>query len=245
MKVMCKVTGGSRMYGLETPESDIDTRGVFMNTDPGMILGLQRNEIIKEERSDFLMFELCHFLRNLSRTNTQVIEILYANEFEEITPEFKKMRENRNRLMDSDGLFRSLKGYIGNERRLANGERTGELGGKRRSQVEKYGFSPKNFSHLLRLARCGSVFFLTSEYPVNLRSYDMGFRDFVFSVKTEPQKYTKKQLNEIADGELENLDRSFLARKDDFNFDMDFANELCLDFYYPFLKERFHAHQGI
>jgi predicted nucleotidyltransferase len=37
MKVICKVTGGSRMYGLQTPESDTDIRGVFLNTDPAII----------------------------------------------------------------------------------------------------------------------------------------------------------------------------------------------------------------
>lgn len=233
------------MYGLETLESDTDTRGVFMNTDPALILGLDRSEIIKKESEDMLMFELCHFLRNLMKTNTQAIEILYSPEFKSITPEFQKIVKNRNRLMDSKTLFASLKGYIHNERRLANGERTGRLGGKRSTQLEKYGFSPKNFSHLIRLARCGTVFFLTSHYPVHLPSYDMEFRDMLFSIKTEPEKYTREQLNEISDMEVASLESAFISRKDDFKFDREFANDLCLDFYYPFLKETYDAQQGI
>ncbi len=58
------------MYGLDTLESDVDTRGVFLYTDPSKILGLGRQEILKKESEDFLMFELVHFLRSLARTNT-------------------------------------------------------------------------------------------------------------------------------------------------------------------------------
>jgi predicted nucleotidyltransferase len=236
MKILCEITGGSRLYGLETPESDTDTRGVFINTDPGKILGLNRGDIIKKDCEDFLMFELCHFLRHLYRTNTQAIELLYAEGFSLTTPEFEKIRRNRSRLMNSTKLFASLNGYIQNERRLANGDRTGSLGGKRRNQVEKYGFSPKNFSHLLRLAYCGSVFFQTSIYPVHLPSHDIEFRNLVFSVKTEPEKHTKEDLNEISDRAVEQLQAAFHSRKEDFRFDMDFANDLCLEFYLPFLE---------
>lgn len=241
MKILCETTGGSRLYGLDTPDSDTDTRGVFINTEPGKILGLNRMEILKKEGEDFVMFELCHFLRNLARTNTQVIEILYSDEFNIITEEFIKIKDNRNRLMDSKKMFSSLNGYIHNERRLANGERTGNLGSKRRNQVEKYGFSPKNFSHLLRLARCGAVFFLTSTYPVHLPSHDMKFRDLLFSIKTEPEKYTREQLNDLSDKAVKDLEIAFAARKEDFKFDFEFANELCLEFYLPFLKEKIRA----
>jgi hypothetical protein len=241
MKILCEITGGSRLYGLDTPESDVDTRGVFINTDPGKILGLNRSEILKKESSDFIMFELCHFLRNLARTNTQVIELLYADGFTHTTMEFNKIQSNRSRLMDSQKLFASLNGYIQNERRLANGERSGNLGSKRREQVERYGFSPKNFSHLLRLAHCGAAFFLTSEYPVHLPSYDADLRNIIFSVKTEPEKYTKEKLNEMSDLAVKKLEDAFKARRHDFSFDMDFANELCLEFYLPFLREPTHA----
>lgn len=228
--------GGSRMYGLETPESDTDIRGVFLNTDPAYIIGLGRNEIVKYEREDSVFFELVHFLKSLSKTNTQALELLFAEEYLEISPEFEKVRENRLRLVDSKRLFSSLKGYIGNERRLANGERTGNLGSKRKKQIEKYGFSPKNFSHLFRLAYCGSIFFRNSSYPVRVSSLDAGMHEFIFSVKTEPCKYTREYLNTMADKALLKLEADFNGRKDDLIFDIDFANQICLESYLPFLQ---------
>ena len=197
MKQICRIVAGSRLYGIDTPESDLDTRGVFLNTDPADILGLSRREVLKSDSEDTLFIEFRHYLGHLRKTNTSALELLFAEGFELITDEFRTVRENRNRLVDSDRLFHSLIGYIHNERRLANGERTGELGGKRKAQVEKYGFSPKNFSHLLRLAYCGEHFYKTSVYPVSLTDFE--FRDIVFSVKTEPHRYTRDELNLISD----------------------------------------------
>jgi hypothetical protein len=236
MKVICKVTGGSRMYGLQTPESDTDIRGVFLNTDPASIIGLGRDEIFKAEGQDALLFEFRHFLKSLSKTNTQALELLFADEYLEISPEFKKIRENRLRLIDSKKLFSSLKGYIQNEKRLANGERTGNLGSKRKEQVEKYGFSPKNFSHLFRLAYCGGTFFRTSFYPVNISKHDAPTHDFIFSVKTEPWKYSREYLDTMAEKSMLKLEADFNAKSETFTFDIDFANQICLEFYLPFLQ---------
>ena len=224
------------MYGLETHESDTDIRGVFLNTDPADIIGLGRSDVLKAEGDDTVLFELRHFLKSLSKTNTQAVELLFAEEYLEIEPEFEKIRENRLRLIDSKRLFSSLKGYIGNERRLANGERTGNLGSKRKQQIEKYGFSPKNFSHLFRLAYCGSAFFRTSFYPVKISRMDSGMHEFIFSVKTEPWKYTKEYLNTMADKALLRLESDFNARQEEFFFDIDFANQICLESYLPFLQ---------
>lgn len=238
MKLICQIISGSKLYGLETPESDTDTRGVFLNTDPSDILGLNRNEIIKEENQDFLLFELRHFLRGLKKTNTQMVEILFADQqnFSIIEPEFIKIQQNRTRLIESKVLFKSLLGYIQNEKRLANGERTGNLGSKRKNNIEKYGFSPKNFSHLFRLAHCGSKFFETGHYPVNISKHDPQFRNFLFSIKTEPEKYNKDYLNILTQKAIDKLKFSFDKRKEDFHFDDEFANKLCLEFYLPFLN---------
>ncbi len=224
------------MYGLQTPESDTDIRGVFLNTDPASIIGLGRDEIFKAEGQDTLLFEFRHFLKSLSKTNTQALELLFADEYLEIYPEFKRMRENRLRLIDSGRLFSSLRGYIGNERKLANGGRTGNLGSKRKEQIEKYGFSPKNFSHLFRLAYCGSTFFRTSSYPVNISRHDAQMHGFIFSVKTEPWKYSRESLDAMAEKSLLDLESDFKSRREDFVFDIDFANQLCLEFYLPFLQ---------
>lgn len=238
MKAICRITAGSRLYGLDTPDSDSDTRGVFLSTKPSEILGLDRQETIKREDEDLLLFEFRHFLRGLRKTNTQMVELLFAedSDFSLLEGEFGVVRENRLRLLDSRMLFKSLVGYIHNERRLANGDRTGNLGSKRKQSLERYGFSPKNFSHLLRLAYCGRRFFETDNYPVKIVRDDPEFRDFLFSVKTEPGKHSKDRLNELSDEAEEGLKKAFDSRRSTFEFDEVLANRLCLEFYLPFLR---------
>lgn len=238
MKTICELVAGSKLYGLDTIESDTDTRGVFLNTNIDEIIGLKRFEIIKKESIDSLFFEFRHFLKGMKKTNTQMIEMVFANEehFAIIEPEFVEIRKNKLKLIDSEKFFKSLMGYIENEKRLANGERTGKLGSKRRKSLEKYGFSPKNFSHLLRLSFCGSVFFETDFYPVDLKKYDTEFRNFLFEIKTTPEKFNKNHLNILTDKSIEKLKIAFDSRKNNFVFDEDLANEFCYNFYMPFLR---------
>lgn len=240
MKKICEIIAGSHLYGLSTVDSDIDKRGVFLNTEFGRILGLDHLESIKESNEDSLFFELRHFLKGLRKTNTQFIELIFAQEksFSFIDEKFSFIRNNKFRLIDSKKLYKSLTGYIANEKRLANGERTGQLGGKRKLQLDKYGFSPKNFSHLLRLSFCGKVFFETNNYPVEIGEYDKEYRDFLFSIKSNPEIHSKDDLNKKADESFLLLEASFQKRKNSFEFDLDFANKICLDFYYPFLKSQ-------
>jgi hypothetical protein len=240
MKLICEIIAGSRLYGLDTPESDRDIRGVFLNTSANLILGLDHIEHIRKENEDVMYFEFKHFLSRLRRTNTQMIELLFADEedFAKIEPEFTKVKENKLKLINSRTLFNSLIGYIESEKRLANGERTGELGSKRKQSLEKYGFSPKNFSHLFRLAHCGSVFFETNNYPVNIKKNNPEFRDFIYSVKTEPHKFSKDYLNVMTNKSIEKLKASFENRQVELEFDCEFANDLCYEFYMPFLEKK-------
>jgi hypothetical protein len=234
VKTICRIVAGSRLYGLETPDSDTDTRGVFLNTHHADILGLSRREVIKSESEDTLLIEFRHYLGHLRNTNTSAIELLFAEGFDILEEEFRVVRENRLNLIDSDRLFVSLMGYIEGERRLANGERTGQLGGKRKAQIDRYGFSPKNFSHLLRLAHCGEVFFRTSFYPVCLKGDPM--REMIFSVKTEPHLYSRERLNLMSDAAVDRMKDAYENKKDGLEFDLALANRLCLDFHLPLLQ---------
>lgn len=237
MQILCELVGGSHLYGLSTPDSDIDKRGVFINTEPSKILGLSRKEVIKESDEDSVYFELCHFLSSLKKTNTQMVELLFAplESFTQLSDEFREIKENKFSLIDSDLFYKSLLGYIYNEKRLANGERVGNLGGKRKAMIEKFGFSPKNFSHLFRLSFCGTTFFEKDYYPVSLFSENKFFRDFILSVKTEPEKYNKEYLNILVDKSLAKLEVAYKNRRINHEFDSNLANEFCRKFYLPYL----------
>ena len=125
------------------------------------------------------------------------------------------------------------------ERRLANGERTGQLGGKRRVQLDAHCFSPKNATQLLRLAWCGVYLFKTGEFPVRIDYYDSKFSDMLLDIKTKPENYTKSQLNEMFDVAESMLVAEYDKRSVNSKFDSDLATNILLKSYLPFLKLSF------
>ena len=246
--LLCKMKGGSHSYGLNTPESDLDFRGVFLNRDLGSIIGIKSgindNETRQTETEDAQYWELRKFFKMLRDGNTQAVELLYlggehsaTSSFEYVDPTFVDILNNRVGLFDSNKLYKVLKGYSQGELKLANGERTGKLGGKRFAQVQKYGFSPKNFVQLFRLLWAGTWLYRTGLFPVNVRQFDPHFADFLMEVKTQPENFTKEQLNGFVPLYEGLLDSTFKDTSVNYQFEEDIANEICRKAYLPLLMK--------
>ncbi len=237
--MLVKVLGGSTAYALNTPESDLDYRGVFVNTEPSKILGLEKLSCVqKQETDDIVYYEVRKFFELLRQGNTGALEILFSEDVPlETTNDFETLiRANKHKFVDTDKMFRCLLGYMQGELRLANGERTGQLGGKRKAQLDLYGFSPKNFVQLFRLAKAGCHLFETGVFPVNLQKFDSKFRDELLDIKVNPRNYTKELLNAryvLAEAELK---AAYDNRKVNYKFDDDYANDVLRQIYLPYLS---------
>lgn len=238
--IVAKYLGGSHAYGLNTPESDLDERSVFISTKLSHILGLQPDDFTKKqnEEEDSFSTEIRYFVELLRRSSTSSVECLFTSNFEFLDPIFElNILANKRSLLDPHKFISSTLGYVQNERRLAAGERTGKLGSKRKLQLEKYGFSPKNYTNLFRLAWCAEQFILTGEYPLNIK--DTPVFDFLYAVKTTPEKFTADELRKISedyeDGlkkAKETLDAPGFTQ---YKFDHDQADMILLNCYKPTL----------
>lgn len=216
MKTLCKHVGGSHLYGMNTPESDLDERGVFMNTDPLYVYGFHRldNQVKQTSEEDVVMHELTQFVKLATKSNTQTLECLFApkSAFMFLDKDFERfVLDNKYQFLNTDQLFKSLEGYLYNEMRLALGERTGLLGSKRKNALETYGFSYKNFGHLLRLAECGTQFFTTGDYPVSLKDFNPKLHDYIMELKTNPGAFTKEELTDKANAAKETMRNAYLS----------------------------------
>lgn len=238
MKTLCKYLGGSHLYGMNTPTSDVDERGVFMNTDPLYVYGFHRldNQVKQSAEVDVVMHELTQFIKLATKSNTQTLECLFAprDAFTMLDAKFEELVLNqKNRFLNTDQLFKSLEGYLYNEMRLALGERTGLLGSKRKNQLDKHGFSPKNFSHLFRLAECGRQFFLNGVYPVRLRDFNPGLHDLCMSVKVNPDKWTADELEHRANELRDEMRAAYYAMNeaDKYKPDVEYAGQVLQHFY--------------
>ncbi|MCB1091883.1 MAG: nucleotidyltransferase domain-containing protein, partial [Verrucomicrobiae bacterium] len=68
---------GSRAYGTDTPESDLDLRGVFV-TPRRAFFGLGSPDQVSDERNDETFYEIGRFVDLLTRNNPNILEMLYA-----------------------------------------------------------------------------------------------------------------------------------------------------------------------
>ena len=238
-KVICEYLGGSHLYGINTPESDEDVRGVFVNANPAYILGTRRfdeerkqNPAIKE---DIVYKEVSHLMRLLAQANSEALEVLFAEEssFSFLAPEFALIQSHKDDLVSSEKLYKCLRGYMAGEYRLAIGERKGQIGGKRYAKLLEVGFSPKNFTQLFRLAYCGKKFFTENRFPVNMKLEPI--HEFLMSVKTRPEEHSKESLTEAYEVAEKELDLAFENRVLERSFNDDVANEILLKLYRPFL----------
>jgi predicted nucleotidyltransferase len=229
--LLAELIGGSTLYGLNTKESDVDYRGLFLATDKKYTAGFELIEsIVQTGDIDSSYYELLRYLKLLRKSNTQVLEILFAPDdaFTLTTDIFKEIRENRFSLIDSNVLKHSLKGYVFSEMRLATGERTGQLGGKRKAALEKYGFSYKNFIQILRLCVVGIKFFNEGEYMVRVKDHDEDFHNQLMEIKTQPENFTLDQLKKMVEEKYKELEESMEKSAINFKFDVDLASDLML-----------------
>ena len=241
MKILCKYLGGSHAYGLSTPNSDQDFRGVFINDEVKHLIGLSRHDhqLCQDGSKDESFKEFRHALQLLRNANTEMVECLFNENWLEITPEWEQVIKFRHSLISSEKLFGCLRGYMQGELKLANGERTGKLGGKRKESIDKFGFSPKNFVQYFRLAMAGRVYFQQGYFPVDITKENPDFGKWLMMIKTRPELVSVGYLNEEAEQAERHLRLDYESRKFTSYFHEDLADKLCLKTYGPLIVEAY------
>lgn len=231
-RLLCEIIGGSNLYGLATPDSDVDYRGLFVAQSPIHMCGLQTiTNIVTVAPHDATYYEIGHYMSLMRKSNTQVMEILFApsSAFNLKHDFMNQIYSHRYRLINSELLKKSLRGYVYDELRLATGERSGRLGGKRKEAVERYGFSPKNFVQILRLCEVGKVFFETGEYVVNAAGFGVEFHRLLLDIKINPENYTRDELEKMVAESFGELNRVMDSSKLHYEYDEKLAAELILE----------------
>lgn len=232
-KILCKYYGGSISYGLNTPSSDLDIRLMYINTEIGAILGLQKDEQFcrQNESEDIVGHELKHFLKLLRQANTQSVEMLFNQNWIEVSEEFSLIQSNKGSLVDSEKLFSSVGGFLKGEKNRTFDASRGEIGKKRRVDIEKYGFSYRNLIHCIRLGWSAHTYFQKGVYPVMIKDSDPELANLLLDIKLNPSSYTK----DFAEDSIEIYENlmleSFNNRRFDTKFDENLANDICLKIY--------------
>lgn len=97
-KLLFECLHGSHLYGNNTPESDIDKRGVFIAESIYYFSPFKRVEQKEVEGEDTVYFELKKFMNLAAECNPNIVELLFVPEDRWLTgsDEWKKIFENRS-----------------------------------------------------------------------------------------------------------------------------------------------------
>lgn len=121
MNIILKAVTGSRAYGLDTPESDTDIKGIFVApTDE--ILGLfwsDNKATIDRNNPDECYHEVGKFMRLAMKANPTVLEQLYLVGYLELTKHGKMLVDNRHHFL-SQTIYHSYGGYAISQARKLN-----------------------------------------------------------------------------------------------------------------------------
>lgn len=99
-KVIFKCIYGSHLFGTNTAESDLDTRGVFIPTEEFYLGFLNRVEQVESREPDECLWEISKFLKLCLEANPNLLELLFvpldSRNVLEKSAEWSQIVRNRN-----------------------------------------------------------------------------------------------------------------------------------------------------
>lgn len=152
--LILKTVTGSHLYGTETPESDLDYMGLFIEPKE-YVYGLHRcdqvilNEKHKDTKMDYTCYSLMKYIKLARVNNPNIISMLYtpSQRISFVNDYGQRLIDNRH-LFLSKKAYHSFRGYAYAQKRKIL---TKTAVGKRKELIEAHGYDTKFAMHLVRL----------------------------------------------------------------------------------------------
>jgi predicted nucleotidyltransferase len=230
---------GSRAYNLVSPTSDYDHRRVVTPLSLTYFFGLDSFEVgnvVTTKEEDSTDYSLQRFMKLVVSCSTVMLEMLFTPKdcHAGIHPLFSEYFVDARHEFLSKKIYESISNYAMAEHRRALGLTTRNLGERRKLDIEKYGYSPKNASHCVRLMYCGIVALKTGEFPVRLEG---DIRELCYALKT--YQIPKEEYLEVYASTLKDLSDAYLVSTLREDIDMQFLNQHLVDFYLELFEREF------
>src|SRR5688572_29007086 len=158
---------GSRAYGLETDNSDIDRRGIYIAPADLQWSLFGAPEQFEDNAAQACYWELQKFLIMALKANPNILECLYSPIVEKLTPLGEEMLAMREALL-SQRIFQTFNGYAMSQFKKIEQD-------IRNSGQIKW----KHAMHLLRLRLAGAATLQSGAVPVRVETH----RDRLLAVK--------------------------------------------------------------
>lgn len=165
--IITKVVVGSRLHGLNTPESDWDYRGIHISPIKKVLspFATQKNTVWIEGDEDNTSYELAEFCKLATKGNATILEVFFSDQVKETSPIAEEMRDNWIKFIDTHHFVNASRGYAHNQyNKFYNFEGPGIKGQERTSKFA--------ISFLRVMWQC-EQFLLTGEFKCNLEESDL------------------------------------------------------------------------
>lgn len=178
MITLVRAIAGSKLYGLNTHESDDDFMGIFIPS-PEEKLGLSCREQIVES-PDSTIYELGKYVRLAVGGNPTILQLLYTPEdkWTQWDDRWLKVQQSMRRLCVSQKCRSAFLGYLQQQKQKMLSDRQ-----QRPELVEKYGYDTKFGMHAIRLGQTGVrlLEYGEIEFPMATRDDLMNIRAGLYS----------------------------------------------------------------
>ena len=114
MKIILEGIVGSVAYGLDNSESDIDIKGVFIYPTRDILLLHNQPQTINQTSPDIEYHEIKKFMLLAGKCNPTILELLFLNEYTQLTPEGKLLVKHRDFFL-SKQVLKTYGGYALNQ----------------------------------------------------------------------------------------------------------------------------------
>jgi len=160
-KCILQAIAGSHAYGLATPDSDEDRLGVFVVPTETLLGIFQPAETVDRRDPDICFHEVGKFVRLALKANPTIMELLFLDEYELLTPIGEQIIGQRDAFL-SQRISASYGGYALSQIRRLQKRGDGEFSSKRKGRYSKHA------RHCFRLLQQGKELLETGVITVKV-----------------------------------------------------------------------------
>lgn len=167
MQQIAKVLVGSRLHGLDTPDSDYDYRGIHIHSLKDKISPFKtlKNTSWIEGDEDNTSYELSDFCKQAVHGNATILEVFFSDQIIETTDIHAELRAEWKRFIDTERFVLASKGYARNQwNKFYNFE---DIGGNGQHRTAKFAVA------FLRVMWQCEQFLYTGKFKCSLEGSDL------------------------------------------------------------------------
>lgn len=239
-RIVCLILQGSQNYGLDTPNSDVDTKLIVtptfkelvFNSKPHSTTHVRKNN----EHIDFKDIRL--YIETFRKQNLNFLEILYSP-YSIVNPKYQSMWniliENREAITHYNPLraVKSMKGIAMEKYHAMEHPYPSKV-----EVLKKYSYDPKQLHHLLRVEDYLTRYIAGEDYGSCLNPT---IPEYLVEVKQG--KYNLEEARLVADGSIERItkmcDEFYATHEDVSNINVD---KMLNDVQYKIMYEALYGH---